>query len=203
MSVDPYDALAKLDPVMAELMGRVGRPDPFDWKPILARVGDDHFRAMLLSITSQQISSAAAWAIFDRLVAAMDGRPTPAAALALGPEKLRALGLSRAKAGYVADLADAVLTGRVDLDHLPADDEEAIAMLSTVRGIGRWSAEVFLISQLRRPDILPAGDLGIRQGIRLVYGLPALPSIKQARERGLAWSPYRTYASILLWNSLL
>jgi len=200
--VDPYDALAALDPVMAELIDRLGRPDPFDWKPILARVGDDHFRAMLLSITSQQISSASAWAIFDRLIAAMDGKPTPAAVLALGPDRLRALGLSRAKASYVADLADAVLTGRVDLDRLPADDEEAITMLSTVRGIGRWSAEVFLISQLHRPDILPAGDLGIRQGIRLAYGLSALPSIKQARERGLAWSPFRTYAAILLWNSL-
>jgi DNA-3-methyladenine glycosylase II len=202
VTVDAYDTLAELDPVLADLMDRLGRPDPFDWKPINSRAAGDHFRAMLLSITSQQISSAAAWAIFDRFIAAMDGKATPAAVLALGPEKLRALGLSRAKAGYVADLADAVLTGRVDLDHIPEDDEEAITMLSTVRGVGRWSAEVFLISQLHRPDILPAGDLGIRQGIKLVYGLPELPSIKQARERGLTWSPYRTYASILLWNSL-
>ena len=200
--MDAYDELARLDPVMAELIERLGRPDPFDWKPILSRVGDDHFRAMLLSITSQQISSAAAWAIYDRIAVALDGMPTPAGVLALGPERLRALGLSHAKATSFADLSDAVLTGRVDLDRLPADDDAAVAMLSTVRGVGPWSAQVFLISQLHRPDILPAGDLGIRQGIRLAYGLPELPSVRQARERGLAWSPLRTYASILLWNSL-
>jgi DNA-3-methyladenine glycosylase II len=200
--MDAYDELARLDPALAKVMDRVGRPDPFVWNPILSRVGGDHFRAMLLQIISQQISAAAAWSIFDRVVAALDGEPTPAAVLAIGPDRLRALGLSHAKAVSVADLSDAVLTGRVDLDHVSGDDEAAIAMLSTVRGVGRWSAEIFLIAQFHRPDILPAGDLGIRQGIKRVWELPEIPSIKQARTRGLAWSPFRTYAAILLWNSL-
>jgi DNA-3-methyladenine glycosylase II len=85
---------------------------------------------------------------------------------------------------------------------VPDDDEAAIAMLSTIRGVGRWSAEVFLISQFHRPDILPAGDLGIRRAMRRVWELPEVPTIKEARARGMAWSPFRTYAAILLWTSL-
>jgi DNA-3-methyladenine glycosylase II len=197
-----YRELALLDPVMAGLIERHGRPDPFTWSPILSRVGGDHFRAMLLQIVSQQISTAAALVIFDRVVAALGGDPTPASVLAMGGERLRALGLSHAKAVSVADLADAVRTGRVDLDRVPDDDEAAIAMLSTVRGVGRWSAEIFLIAQFRRPDILPAGDLGIRQAVRNVWGLAAVPSIKEVQARGRAWSPYRTYAAILLWTAL-
>jgi DNA-3-methyladenine glycosylase II len=210
-----YDRLAQTDPAMAALIGRFGRPDPFAFNPILSRVGDDRFRALMLSITSQQISSAAAWAIFDRVIAALsqpaaenrsgtslDGMPDPASVLALGIDRLRALGLSRAKALAVTDLADAVETGRVDLAHMPVDDEAAITLLSTVRGIGRWSAQVFLIMQLRRPDILPAGDLGIRKAVQRVWQLPEVPSIREVQARGLAWSPYRTYAAVLLWNSL-
>jgi DNA-3-methyladenine glycosylase II len=197
-----YDALAKLDPAMARLAERLGRPDPFAFSPILNRVGDDQFRALMLSIASQQISTAAAWAIFDRVIAALAGMPDPASVLALGIDRLRALGLSRAKALSVTDLAEAVETGRVDLGHLPDDDEAAITLLSTVRGIGRWSAEVFLIMQMRRPDILPAGDLGIRKAVQRVWGLPEVPSIKEVQARGRAWSPYRTYAAILLWTSL-
>jgi DNA-3-methyladenine glycosylase II len=200
---EAYDRLAELDPAMAALIGRLGRPDPFSFSPILSRIGDDRFRALMLSITSQQISNLAAWAIFDRVVTALGGEPDPASVLALGIDRLRALGLSRAKALSVTDLADAVATGRVDLAHLPAEDEAAITLLSTIRGIGRWSAEVFLIMQMRRPDILPAGDLGIRKAVRRVWRLPAVPSIKDVRARGLAWSPYRTYAAVLLWNSLL
>jgi DNA-3-methyladenine glycosylase II len=197
-----YGKLALLDPEMARLVERLGRPDPFSFSPILSRVGKDHFRALMLSITSQQISSAAAWAIFDRVIAALDGRPDPASVLALGPERLLTLGLSHAKVLAVIDLATAVETGRVDLDHLPDDDEAAIALLSTIRGIGRWSAEVFLIMQLRRPDILPAGDLGIRKAIQRVWHVPEIPTVQAVRARGLGWSPYRTYAAILLWTSL-
>jgi DNA-3-methyladenine glycosylase II len=198
----PYGKLALLDPEMARLVERLGRPDPFSFSPILSRIGEDHFRALMLSIISQQISSAAAWAIFDRVIAALDGKPDPSSVLALGPERLRTLGLSHAKVLAVTDLANAVDTGRVDLDHIPDDDEAAIALLSTIRGIGRWSAEVFLIMQLRRPDILPAGDLGIRKAVQRVWQLPEIPTIKEVQARGLAWSPYRTYAAILLWTSL-
>ena len=198
----PYGKLALLDPEMARLVERLGRPDPFSFSPILSRIGEDHFRALMLSIISQQISSAAAWAIFDRVIAALDGMPDPSSLLALGPERLRTLGLSHAKVLAVTDLANAVGTGRVDLDHIPDDDEAAIALLSTIRGIGRWSAEVFLIMQLRRPDILPAGDLGIRKAVQRVWQLPEVPTIKEVQARGLAWSPYRTYAAILLWTSL-
>jgi DNA-3-methyladenine glycosylase II len=198
----PYGKLALLDPEMARLVERLGRPDPFSFSPILSRIGEDHFRALMLSIISQQISSAAAWAIFDRVIAALDGKPDPSSVLALGPERLRTLGLSHAKVLAVTDLANAVGTGRVDLDHIPDNDEAAIALLSTIRGIGRWSAEVFLIMQLRRPDILPAGDLGIRKAIQRAWHLPEIPTVKEVRARGLAWSPYRTYAAILLWTSL-
>jgi DNA-3-methyladenine glycosylase II len=197
-----YGKLALLDPEMGRLVDRLGRPDPFSFSPILTRVGADRFRSLMLSIISQQISSAAAWAIFDRVIAALDGKPDPASVLALGSERLLTLGLSHAKVLAVTDLATAVATGRVDLDHLPDDDEAAIALLSTIRGIGRWSAEVFLIMQLRRPDILPAGDLGIRKAVQQVWHLPDIPAIKEVRARGLAWSPYRTYAAILLWTSL-
>jgi DNA-3-methyladenine glycosylase II len=157
----------------------------------------------MMSIASQQISSAAAWAIFDRVVAAVDGMPDPASMLGLGLDRLRELGMSRAKALAITDLANAVATGRVDLDHLPEDDEEAIALLSTIRGIGRWSAEVFLIMQMHRPDILPAGDLGIRKAVQHLWELPIVPAIKEVQVRGQVWSPYRTYASVLLWNSEL
>jgi DNA-3-methyladenine glycosylase II len=198
-----YDRLAALDPAMAGLIERVGRPDPFSFRPILTRVGNDRFRALMMSIASQQISSAAAWAIFDRVVAAVDGMPDPASMLGLGLDRLRELGMSHAKALAITDLANAVATGRVDLDHLPADDEEAIALLSTIRGIGRWSAEVFLITQMHRPDILPAGDLGIRKAVQHLWALPVVPAIKEVQVRGQVWSPYRTYASVLLWNSEL
>jgi DNA-3-methyladenine glycosylase II len=198
-----YDRLAALDPAMAGLIERLGRPDPFSFRPILTRVGHDRFRALMMSIASQQISSAAAWAIFDRVVAAVDGMPDPASMLALGIDRLRELGMSRAKALAITDLADAVATGRVDLDHLPADDEEAITLLSTIRGIGRWSAEVFLIMQMHRPDILPAGDLGIRKAVQHLWGLQLIPAIKEVQVRGRVWSPYRTYAAVLLWNSEL
>jgi DNA-3-methyladenine glycosylase II len=197
-----YDELALLDPVLGTLIEKYGRPDPFHFSPILDRVGDDHFRSLLLQITSQQISTAAAWAIFDRIVAALDGMPTPASMLRLSPERLRELGLSHAKALAVLDLADAMATGRIDLDRLPDDDEAAIATLSTIRGIGRWSAQLYLILRFHRADILPAGDLGIRHAVGALWKLPEIPDIKAVEARGLAWSPYRTYAAFLLWTAL-
>jgi DNA-3-methyladenine glycosylase II len=110
--------------------------------------------------------------------------------------------MSHAKALAVLDLADAMATGRIDLDHLPEDDEAAIALLSTIRGIGRWSAQIYLILKFHRPDILPAGDLGIRKAVQHLWELPLIPSIKEVQARGRVWSPYRTYAAILLWTSL-
>jgi DNA-3-methyladenine glycosylase II len=197
-----YAGLARLDPVLGGLVERYGRPDPFHVNPILDRVGDDLFRSMLLQITSQQISTAAAWSIFDRIVRAIADRPSPEAVLALGADRLRALGLSHAKALAVLALADAVRTGRVDLDHLPDDDEAAIAVLCSVRGIGRWSAQIFLIMKYHRPDILPAGDLGIRHAVRALWQLPEIPAIPAVEERGRGWRPYRTCAAMLLWTAL-
>jgi DNA-3-methyladenine glycosylase II len=197
-----YDELARLDPVLAGLVERYGHPDPFHFSPILDRVGSDPFRSMLMQIASQQISTAAAWSIFDRVITALGGTPTPAAVLAMTADDLRTLGLSHAKALAVLDLADAIETGRVDFGHLPDGDEEAIALLSTIRGIGRWSAQIFLIMKGRRVDVLPAGDLGIRHAVRALWDLPETPPIKAVAERGLAWSPYRTYAAMLLWTAL-
>jgi DNA-3-methyladenine glycosylase II len=198
---DPYDALLKLEPRFERLVAVVGRRDPFDWGPITTLIGHDPLKAMLLQITGQQISIASASAIFNRLLVATGGEPTPERLIALGHDGLRAAGYSGAKIASILDLADAIATGRIDLTHVPDDDETAVAMLSLVRGIGRWSAEVFLIAQFHRPDILPAGDLRIRQAVGQLFDLPATPSIKDVQARARAWIPYRTYAAVLLWSS--
>jgi DNA-3-methyladenine glycosylase II len=205
---EPYDALAGLDPVLARLIGLYGRPDPFNrsesfhWND-RGRAGSDNFAAMVLHIVGQQISTPAQFAVFDRVAEATGGRPTPDGLLRLGADGLRACGLSRAKAGYVLDLAGRQAAGVLDVNHLDGlSDEQILAALTAVHGIGLWSAEMFLILQLHRPDILPADDSGIRRAVRVAWELPAMPTVRQARDRAMAWVPYRTYASALLWRSL-
>lgn len=122
----------------------------------------------------------------------------------LGADGLRACGLSRAKASYLLDLADRQARGLIDIDHLEGlSDIEVMAELTAVHGVGPWTAEMYLILQLRRPDVLPAGDLGIRNAIQAAWDLPAMPSISQTRDRATAWVPFRSYAVRLLWTSLL
>ncbi len=165
----------------------------------------DSYATLIRAIAGQQLSNAAAASIYNKLLDRYGGRaPTPAEILAEDPEELRlAAGLSHAKVRYLRSLAERVLDGSLDLDHLDElSDEEVIAELVAVKGLGLWSAQMFLIIHLRRPDVLPAGDLGIRKAVMNLYELPTLPAPAEVTEIGEAWRPYRTLASLFLWRSL-
>lgn len=199
---DPYGLLLAGDPQLRAVAEEHGRPDPFVWAADGA-AGGSHFAALVLHIVAQQISTVVALVLFDRVRAAGGGRVDPASIVALGPERLRSLGLSHAKAGYVVDLAGMHLSGALDTEHLDAlDDEAAIGALTSARGVGLWTAQMFLIHQLRRPDVLPAGDLGIRRAVQMLQGLPDPPTIEAVAAGGERWAPWRTYAAALLWASL-
>lgn len=188
--------LARCDPVMAELIARAG---PFAPRPPL----EDHFAALARSILYQQLAGRAATAIHGRFVALFPGgKPTPERLLALPDEALRAAGLSGAKAAAIRDLAARVQSGQVplaDVDSL--SDEELIARLSTVRGIGRWTAEMFAIFQLRRLDVWPVDDYGVRKGYALAYRLPELPKPKELEGLGERFRPYRSIAAWYCWRA--
>ncbi|MEL4317482.1 hypothetical protein WJX64_00540 [Leifsonia sp. YIM 134122] len=156
-----------------------------------------------MHILAQQIATRVALVLYDRLVTATGGTPTPETVLRLDVDQLKAIGTSHSKATYVRSLAEAVSSGQLDIEQLDGvSDEEAEESLTRVKGVGPWSAEMFLIHQLGRSDILPAGDLGIRAAVRNLDSLPEVPSIDDVRARGEAWKPYRTYAAALLWRSL-
>ena len=184
-------ALSERDPVIAKLVA-------LDGLPKIAPFPDGHFAALVRSITYQQIAGAAARAIHGRLVAAVDGEVTPERILTLSDETLRAVGLSGNKAASVRDLAAKVMDGTVILQPrrlARLSSEEITARLSAVRGIGPWSAQVFELFQLKRPDIWLTGDLGVRQGYGLAFGIP-MPTPKQLDPLG---DPYRPYRSVLTW----
>ena len=173
---------------------RNGRPDRAD-----------HYGALVRSITGQQLSVLAASAIYGRLTARFDGRPpTPAEILADDPEALRAAaGLSRAKVSYLRSLAEHVISGELELERLDTlPDEEVIAELVAVKGLGMWTAQMFLMSHLERPDVLPVGDLGIRRAIERAYALDGLPDAPTIERIGEPWRPHRTLACRYLWHSL-
>jgi 3-methyladenine DNA glycosylase/8-oxoguanine DNA glycosylase len=194
-----YRYLAAADPVLGLIIRSHGHPDPFHWGWTSDRPGSDPFRTLLLQIASQHVSTSASFTIFDRLEAAATAI-TPERILALGRERLLATGLTDRKADAALGLAEAVTAGRIRLDALPADDASALRQLTALRGIGPWSAQMFLIGQLRRPDILPTADFGIRRGVQRAWQLPALPSPGEVAARGLVWSPYRSYAAALIWT---
>jgi DNA-3-methyladenine glycosylase II len=188
--------VARRDRVMAKLMKRAG---PFR----LPRRTGDHFTTLAESILYQQLAGAAAAAIHRRFMALFGGHLSPEAVLALPPEKLRAAGLSGSKVASIRDLAAKVADGTVPLallGRLP--DEEIITRLSVVRGIGRWTAEMFLIFQLRRLDVWPVEDYGIRKGYSLVYGLRDLLTPKQLHAKGERFRPYRTVAAWYCWQAV-
>ncbi len=188
--------VARRDRVMAKLMKRTG---PFR----LPRPTTDHFAALAESILYQQLAGAAAAAIHKRFVALFDGHLSPGAVLALRPKKIRAAGLSRSKVASIRDLAAKVSDGTVPLDHIGrCSDEEIITRLSVVRGIGRWTAEMFLIFQLRRLDVWPVGDYGVRKGYSLAYGLRDLLTPKQLQAEGERFRPYRTVAAWYCWRAV-
>ena len=183
--------LAERDPVLRRLVTETGPPR-------LAPPTEGHFAALVRAIVYQQLAGAAAAAIHGRLVAALDGEITPERFLSLSDEALRAAGLSRRKAESLRDLAAKVLDGTVVLDPpgLRAEsDAELIARLSSVRGIGTWTAQMFLLFQLRRLDVWPTGDLGVRKGYGLAWGIPT-PTAKELEPLG---DPYKPYRSVLAW----
>jgi DNA-3-methyladenine glycosylase II len=165
----------------------------------------DHYGALVRSITGQQLSVLAARAIYGRLLARFEGRPpTPQEILDDEPEELRAAaGLSRAKVSYLRSLAEHVISGELELERLDElEDEQAIAELVAVKGLGVWTAQMFLMFHLDRPDVLPVGDLGIRRAIERAYGLDALPEPAAMELIAEPWRPYRTLACRYLWRSL-
>ncbi len=197
------DGLAHLraaDPVLRAVIDEVGKlGDPSAGRPA------DHYGALVRSIVGQQLSTTAARAIFARLTERFGGRtPTPEEVLADDPEELRAAaGLSRAKVSFLRSLAEHVIDGSLELDRLDQlTDEDVIAELTAVRGLGIWSAHMFLMFRLHRPDVLPVGDLGIRRAFQLHYGLPALPAPAEMEEIAGPWQPHRTLACMYLWRSL-
>jgi DNA-3-methyladenine glycosylase II len=188
--------------VLREVIDQVGTDGLENFRSGLP---SDSYATLIRAIAGQQLSNSAAVAIYTKLLARYGGRPpTPAELLADDPEEMRvAAGLSHAKVRYLRSLAEHVLDGSLDLDNLDElSDEEVISALVAVKGIGLWSAQMFLIIHLHRPDVLPVGDLGIRKAVMNLYGLPALPGPAELTEIGEAWRPYRTLASLFLWRSL-
>ena len=169
--------------------------------PCRIRYSEPEFGSLVRSIVYQQLSGKVASVIFGRLTDATGLPIRPAAILRLTPEQLRAAGLSKQKAAYITDLAARARS--IQFSRLPQlSDEEIIARLTAVRGVGVWTAQMFLLFSLRRPDVLPTGDLGIRAAIRRVWGLPELPTPRQVEEIGAPWHPWCSVASWYLWRSL-
>ena len=189
------------DPVMAALVRRIG---PLDHAARRRGRPDDAYGSLVRTIVGQQLSTKAARTIYARLAALFDDRPpTPAELLAAEDEVLREVGLSRQKIGYLRDLAARVRCGELELHALQElTDEEVSREITAVKGLGRWSADMFLIFHLRRPDVLPVGDLGIRRAVERAYGLPGLPDQDTLRSLAGPWRPHRTLASLYLWESL-
>lgn len=190
--------LRKIDPVMAAVIERVGKCT------IEPRANGSHFDAIARSIIFQQLSGKAAGTIHSRFEGLYGGRtPLPAELASTTDEELRAIGLSRQKSAYLKDLAGRVASGELPVEtlHLLGDDD-IIAVLMQVKGIGRWTAQMFLMFRLGRPDILPDLDLGIQKGIRRAYRLRKLPTPERVKKIGARWAPYRTIASWYLWRLL-
>jgi DNA-3-methyladenine glycosylase II len=195
--------LAAADPVMAKLIERLGERSVAQRRRGVPK--PDAYGALLRTVVAQQLSSKAARAIYGRLLNLFGGKtPSPDQILAASESELRGVGLSGRKVEYVRDLAAHVKSGELELDRLEKlSDEEVIDEIAAVRGFGRWSAEMFLIFHLERPDVISGGDLGIRRSIQLNYGLDELPSPKQVEELSQRWRPHRSLASIYLWESLV
>jgi DNA-3-methyladenine glycosylase II len=186
------DTLAGIEPAFAAAIARAGYPEP--------RIRERGYETLLRTIIGQQVSVAAAQAIWNKLAAAVGDIHDPAALAAASDEALRAAGLSRQKISYARSLAEQVSSGQLDLAALPEDDEEAIAALTHIKGIGRWSAEIYLLFAEGRPDIWPAGDLAVQIEIGRILGHPERPSEKQVRAWSEPWRPHRGAAAIFAWH---
>ncbi len=197
----PMKHLRGADKVMGGLVKEHGPLDETERRR--GRPGDA-YGALVRSIVGQQLSTKAARTIYERLTELFDGHtPTPRQLLDADPEAVRGAGLSRPKVGYLRDLAEHVEDGELDLEHLvELSDDEVIAQLTAIKGLGVWTAHMFLIFHLGRPDVLPVGDLGIRRGAQIAYGLDELPDPKELETIAEPWRPYRSLACLYLWRSL-
>lgn len=190
---EALDALSAREPAIAAAVARVGYPEP--------RIRDRGVATLLRTIVGQQVSYQSADAVWRRLEEALGGDATNTAAwIAASDETLRGAGLSRQKLGYARSLAGLVESRELDLSNLPADDEAAIAELVKVKGIGRWSAEIYLLFAEGRPDIWPAGDLAVQIEVGRLMGLPDRPSENVTREIAESWRPHRGAAAIFTWH---
>ena len=187
------EELANREPAFARVVERHGVPEP--------RTSEPGAHTLLRTIVGQQVSVAAARSMWAKLEAAFGSPPDLGLLLVASDEEMRAAGMSRQKAGYIRSLAELVLSGELDLDSLPEDDEEAIALLTKIKGIGRWSAEIYLLFAEGRSDVFPAGDFAVLIELGRLMGLPEKPSEKQLRELAEQWRPYRGAAAVLAWHS--
>ncbi|HWM54908.1 MAG TPA: DNA-3-methyladenine glycosylase [Solirubrobacterales bacterium] len=205
MSAAARKALAASDPVMADLIERIGK---LDVKTRLKRRSEerpaDAYGALLRAIVGQQLSTKAARTIYGRVIEIFGGRtPSPEELLEASEKDLRGAGLSGRKVEYIRDLASHVIAGELEVDRLDRlPDEEVIEEIVAVRGLGQWTAEMFLLFHLERPDVLSGGDLGIRKAVQIEYGLEEMPPPTQVLEIGEPWRPHRSLASLYLWESL-
>ncbi len=186
------DALSEIEPRFAAAIAQVGYPEP--------RKRDRGYETLLRTIVGQQVSFQAAASVWGKLEASRGDLTNPDAIISASFDELRACGLSRQKQGYARSLAELVKLETLSLHNLPEDDEEAIALLTQVKGIGRWSAEIYLLFAEGRPDIWPAGDLAVQIDVGAIMGLAERPGEKQVRAIGEAWRPHRGAAAVFAWH---
>ena len=193
-----YRHLRRVDPVVGRLIDEHG--------PYTPRPSTEPYAQLVRTILFQQLAGAAASTIQRRLYALFGDEartPTPEELLATDDDTFRSVGVSRQKAGYLRDLARHTIEGNLDFDHIDNyTDDEVIAHLTAVKGIGEWSAHMFLMFQLGRPDVLPIGDLGVQKGMEVSYNLTHTPKPAEAAEIGAKWAPYRSVASWYMWRAV-
>ena len=186
------DAVAKLEPGFARALKTAGYPEP--------RIRQRGYGTLMRTIVGQQVSVAAAASMWRKFEAHVGAELAPERVLESDFDQLRACGLSRQKQGYMRSLCELVVSGQLDFEALPKDDEEAIAQLTLIKGIGRWSAEIYLLFAEGRADIWPAGDLAVQAGLHKLLDLDARPSEKATREMAEKWRPYRGATAIFTWH---
>lgn len=186
------DTIASIEPAMARALVACGYPEP--------RLRPKGYATLLRTIVGQQVSVAAAASVWAKLEALLGPAMAPADLLTADFDALRGCGLSRQKQGYARSLCELVVAGELDLDNLPEDDEAAIAELVRIKGIGRWSAEIYLLFAEGRPDIWPAGDLAVQVGLGKILGLAERPKEAETRALAESWRPHRGAAAIFTWH---